>query len=80
MRKLLEKIMKATISFLLVSYVAASIAGFIYFVGYQQQKQTEIITSYRIRICEDKGGEYSISKWGGEYEESCRTKMREIEL
>lgn len=52
--------------------------GFIY--RDSQHKPTEIISSDRIRICEDKGGEYSISKWGGEYEESCRTKMREIEL
>lgn len=54
--------------------------GFIYRDTRFPQKPTEIISSDQIRICEEKGGEYSISKWGGEYEESCRTKMREIDL
>ena len=69
--------------YLTVFSVIASVwfaIGFICGYKYFQIKPTEVITSDQIRICEEKGGEYSIFKWAGRYEESCRAKRREIVL
>ena len=71
--------MKIYLSVAVISFVGFAI-GFIYRDKYFPIKPTDVITSDQIRICEEKGGEYSISKWGGKYEESCRTKMMEIEI
>ena len=71
--------MKIYLSVVFISFVGFAI-GFIYRDKYFPIKPTDVITSDKIRICEEKGGEYSIFKWAGEYEEICRTKMREIDL